>query len=118
MADACPALADEDVGKSAGLAPDVPARAASSHLATAAVQALAAAPCTRAAARSEEQSCAAPVSWVAAVQQPRGAPVLQESMRWPEALQQRAHSGAQPEGALRRFVAVPRAHSSMQAALL
>src|SRR5690348_15269717 len=70
-ADACPAPADEDVGKSVALAPDVPAQAASSHPATAAVQASAAAPCTPGAVQSAEQSCAALASSVAAVLPPQ-----------------------------------------------
>jgi hypothetical protein len=66
VAGACPALADEDVERLVALAPGVPVQAASSHPATAAAQASAAAPCIPAAVLFVEQSCVVQASLAAA----------------------------------------------------
>jgi hypothetical protein len=109
-ADACPALADEDVGKSVALAPDVPAQAASSHPAKAAVQASAAVPCTPDVGRSAEQSCAALASSVAAVLPPQEVQARLASLHSPGVLHSlRVHSVAPAEAVPRAFAAEPQA---------
>jgi hypothetical protein len=119
MADACPALAGEDVGKSAAPVPDVPALAASScQFATAVVQASAAAPCTPAAVQFAEQSCAAQVSSVAAGPQRQEARAHQVWLRWRAAhWPLPAHWGAVQRAPQPQRAAEPQARLPLLAAL-